>query len=182
MTLGRFLCAATLALFSAIPAIAHTTGGMQVKDAYATATPSAGAVYFRVENHTPGDDRVIAVSADVAGKVEMHTSKADSAGVMKMAPIEGGVSVPLGSKHSFAPGGDHVMLMDLTRKLSPGDSFPLTVTFETFGPVTVEVHVVKPGEGAPAHEHEHSDGHADHSENAAHAEKAAHGSKSETSN
>ena len=148
MTLGRFLCAATLALTAAFPALAHTTGGMQVKNAYAKATPKAGAVYFTIENHSPGEDRLVSATSDVAGKVELHTSKADANGVMRMAPIEGGITVPMGQSHDLAPGGDHVMLMDLKQKLKPGDSFPLTVTFETFGPVTVEVTVVKPGEGA----------------------------------
>ena len=153
MTLGRLLFASTLALATAFPALAHTTGGMQVKGAYATATPQAGAVYFTIENHSPGDDRMVSATTEVAGKVELHTSKADANGVMRMAPIEGGITVPLGGSHALAPGGEHLMLMDLTRKLSPGDAFPLTVTFQTFGPVTVEVTVVKPGEGAAAADH-----------------------------
>lgn len=160
MTLGQFLCATTLALTTAFPALAHTTGGMQVKEAYATATPMAGAVYFTIENHAPGDDRLISASTEVAGKAELHTSKADANGVMKMTPIEGGVTVPQGESHAFAPSGDHLMLMDLTRKLRPGDTFPVTVTFETFGPVTFDVTVVKPGEGAPAMDH--SAGHSGH--------------------
>lgn len=159
MTLGRFLCAATLALTAAFPALAHTTGGMQVKGAYATATPQAGAVYFTIENHSPGDDRVVSATTEVAGKAELHTSKADANGVMRMAPIDGGITVPQGEKHELAPGADHLMLMDLKQKLRPGDTFPLTVTFETFGPVTVEVTVVKPGESAPAEDHSAHTGH-----------------------
>ena len=147
------LRAALAVLALTFPAAAHEDGGMQVKEAYATATPQSGAVFMRVENHTPGDDRLIAVASDVAKKVEMHTSKAGDDGVMKMLPIEGGVAVAKGKSHDFARGGDHVMLMGLNRKLQPGDTLPLTLTFETFGPVTVEVTVVKPGEGAPAADH-----------------------------
>lgn len=152
MTLFHTLRTAALAALIAIPATAHETGGMQIKDAYATATPKAGAIFLRIENHSPGDDRLVSVTSDVAEMVQLHTSKAGADGVMQMLPIEGGVAVPKGATHDLTRGGDHVMLMGLTRKLAPGDKIDVTFTFETFGPVAVQVPVVKPGEGAPAME------------------------------
>ncbi|MFT4150700.1 MAG: copper chaperone PCu(A)C [Paracoccaceae bacterium] len=147
----RAACVAAIAL--ALPAAAHTTGGMQIKDAYATVTPQSGAIFLRIENHSPGDDRLVSVSTDAAEMAELHTNEADANGVMQMTPIEGGILVPKGEKHELARGGDHVMLMGLKQKLRPGDRFTVTFTFETFGPVTVEVPVVKPGEGAPPEDH-----------------------------
>ncbi len=135
---------------------AHTTGGMQAKAAIATVTPQSAAVYLRVENHTPGDDRLISVSTPAAGEAGMHRSTAGADGVMRMEEIAGGVTVPKGQAHDFAPGGDHIMLMGLTAPLRPGDRFPLTLVFATAGQVTVEVTVVRPGEAAgdaPAMDH-----------------------------
>lgn len=161
MKLLHTIRAATVAILAlGLPAVAHETGGMQIHDAYATATPQTGAIFLRIENHSPGDDRLVSASSDVAEMVELHTSKAGADGVMQMMPIDGGIAVPKGQKHELARGGDHVMLMGLTRKLTPGDKIDVTFTFETFGPVTVQVPVVKPGEGAPEMDHSGHAGHA----------------------
>jgi copper(I)-binding protein len=54
------------------------------------------------------------------------------------------VEVPAGADLSFAPGGYHVMLMGLKQELKPGDSFPLMLTFEKAGQVTLQVAVKTP--------------------------------------
>jgi len=54
------------------------------------------------------------------------------------------VEVPAGGDLSFAPGGYHVMLMGLKQELKPGDSFPLMLTFEKAGQLTVQVVVQAP--------------------------------------
>ncbi|MCC6756118.1 MAG: copper chaperone PCu(A)C, partial [Solirubrobacterales bacterium] len=43
---------------------------------------------------------------------------------------------------TFAPGGMHLMLMGLGAGFDEGTHFPLTLTFETAGAVTVEVPVL----------------------------------------
>ncbi len=47
------------------------------------------------------------------------------------------------------PGGLHVMLIDLTAPLQPGQTIPLTLRFEKAGEVTVQV-AVRPA-GASGH-------------------------------
>jgi len=42
---------------------------------------------------------------------------------------------------TLAPGGLHVMMMGLKSKLVEGETFPLTLTFEKAGTVTVEIKV-----------------------------------------
>jgi len=42
----------------------------------------------------------------------------------------------------LAPGGYHGMLMGLTTALKEGDSFPVTLSFEKAGEVTVNVDVL----------------------------------------
>lgn len=51
------------------------------------------------------------------------------------------IAVPAGSTVSLAPGGLHIMLIDLATDLQPGDRFELTLVFEAAGErsVTVEV-------------------------------------------
>jgi copper(I)-binding protein len=60
---------------------------------------------------------------------------------MKMMEVEEGFAVPAGGSHALARGGDHVMLMGLTRDLADGDTFPLTLVFEKSGEVVIEVPV-----------------------------------------
>ena len=94
-----------------------------------------------LENSTDQDDRLIAVSSDVAKKIELHTHQQQGDGIMKMIMIEGGIAIPAGQTHALERGGDHVMLMGLTRPLVQGESVVLTLTFEKADPLTVEVPV-----------------------------------------
>lgn len=145
-----------LALPVAAPAEDHPEG-MHIHDVYARSNGQAGgagAVFLMIHNNTETDDRLVAAASDIAAKVELHTHKESADGVMQMMQIEGGVPLPAGEMHEFARGGDHVMLMGLTRKLEDGDTFPLTLTFEKAGAITVEAVVDnkrKPGEGMMDH-------------------------------
>lgn len=153
-----FPAAAALALLLAAPALAQEhPEEMHIHDVYARSNGSvggSGAVFFMVHNNTATDDRLIAAASDVAEKVELHTHVEDANGVMQMVQIEGGISLPSGEMHELARGGDHVMLMGLTRALNDGDIIALTLTFENAGEVQIEATVDnarKPGEGGMDH-------------------------------
>ncbi len=47
-----------------------------------------------------------------------------------------------GSTTELTPGGFHGMLMGLTAALKEGDSFPVTLTFQRAGDITIDVEVV----------------------------------------
>jgi periplasmic copper chaperone A len=124
-----------------------------------------GAVYFVITNDGTSDDELVGVSVDagVAAKAEIHeTVEATSdsmdggmpgstegsmsgstmggTGMMTMQPVDS-VPVPAGGAVEFAPGGYHVMLIDLTTPLEVGTSFPLTLSFTKAGAVTVTAEV-----------------------------------------
>lgn len=148
----RTLSAALAATFLALPAAA---GGIAILDPYARASAQAGAVFLVVENHAGTDDRLVSVASDVAASVELHSHKEDANGVMQMLQVEGGIAVPAGGSAALARGGDHIMLMGLTRPLADGDSFTVTLTFESGAVVPVEVTVdnarMPEGHGGHAH-------------------------------
>lgn len=169
MTFRMTFAALAAALSLSLPAFADThehPEGMHVHDVYARSmgqVGASGAVFFMIHNNTTTDDRLIGASADVAERVELHTHKEDANGVMQMLEVPEGFPVAAGEMHALARGGDHVMLLGLTRELKDGDSFPLTLTFEQAGEITVEAVVDnarKPEGGAM--DHDHGDGH-DHS-------------------
>jgi copper(I)-binding protein len=128
--------------------------GIIVSNAWARASAGpakTGAAYATVTDNGP-PDRLISVSTPIAGRADLHESRNEN-GVMQMRPVS---SLPLatGKPLTLAPGGYHVMLMDMRKPLQAGDSFPLTLTFEHAPPVTVQVNVAPAGAAAPTMSHD----------------------------
>ena len=130
-----------------------------ISDPYArTSRPNAptGAAFMMIQNTSDTADRLVAVSSDVAKRVELHTHIDQGDGVMKMTEIEGGVEIPAGSTYMMQRGGDHVMFMGITAPLEQGGEVVVTLTFEQAGDVTVTIPVDnerKPAHGAMKHDH-----------------------------
>lgn len=82
-----------------------------------------------MELSAPGGAVIVGASSPIAGVTEIHEMKMDG-GVMKMRPAPR-LEVPAGKTVSLAPGGYHVMLMDLKQQLKKGDTVPLTLQVET---------------------------------------------------
>ena len=135
---------------------AHKIGLLRVEAPWARIRPGAraGAAYLRIVNTGAKDDRLIEVAAPVAGRVELH-SHVMKDGVMRMRRIDA-VSVPGGKTADLQPGGRHVMLIGLSAPPGEGRTFPLTLTFEKAGRITVPV-AVRPitarGPGMKDHDH-----------------------------
>lgn len=125
----RTLIAAAVAACLTLPAFAHD--GFHVRDAYARALPGArsGAIFLILENHTVAERRLTGATSDVAERIETHTH-AESDGMMRMIHVEEGFAVPAGGERALARGGDHLMLMGLTRTLAQGDEIALTLEFD----------------------------------------------------
>src|ERR1700761_1373232 len=67
-------------------------GDLVITQAWTRATPGGaktGGGFLTIENKGSSADKLVGVSADVAGKVEVHEMAMDG-GVMKMRPVEGG--------------------------------------------------------------------------------------------
>jgi periplasmic copper chaperone A len=110
--------------------------------AYATAFgASVAAVYLDLT--VAQADTLLSATTPVADQIEMHTSSEEN-GMMKMRQLER-VSLEGGKPFSFAPGGAHFMLMGLRQPLVAGMRFPMTMTLERAGTVTVQVLVVELG-------------------------------------
>lgn len=144
----------SLVLFAASPALAcevAKAGDIEVEHAWSRATIGAdrpGVVYLSIRNTGSEDDALIGVATPIAGMPMIHETVVTD-GVASM-PHAMSVPVPAGQTVELAPGGYHGMLMGLTQALENGDSFPLTLTFQIAGEVTVTVDVL--GMGARASE------------------------------
>ncbi len=138
-------CAAwlTAAIFT-VPATAadrHAqamAGPIKVEAAWARASAGmakAGAAFVTIRNAGASADRLVAASAPVARRVELHTHIMKD-NVMRMRRVDA-MPVEPGAMTVLKPGGYHVMLIGLHAPLKQGDRFPLTLSFEKAGAITV---------------------------------------------
>lgn len=96
-----------------------------------TERPDMTALYVNMTNPTAKDITLTGADCgDVAGMVQIHEmAKVD--GQMVMREARNGVVVPKEGHEHLAPGGPHVMLMDLTRDLpAGGEEVSCTLTFD----------------------------------------------------
>ncbi|WP_152007150.1 copper chaperone PCu(A)C [Hoeflea sp. EC-HK425] len=136
----KILIAIVVALWAgASPTLAEES--VRVSDAWARASVLASrpvASYLTIESAV--EDRLLGVTTPVAGHVMIHAVEKDG-DVSRMKHIET-LEVPTGERITLAPGGMHLMLMGLQDKLSEGTTFPVTLSFENAGEITVEVSVL----------------------------------------
>jgi copper(I)-binding protein len=71
-------------------------------------------------------------------------------GVMTMRPLDKGLAIEPGKTVKLAPGGYHLMLMDLKSPLRQGDKLPVTLDFEQAGKVKLSLDVQGVGAQEPA--------------------------------
>lgn len=130
---------ATLAACSSDPA--SSTGALTVTDPWAKAADSGmTAAFGTLVNDTDADITVTAASSDVS-RMELHEMAVNDAGEMVMRPKEGGIVVPANGSTVLAPGGDHIMFMDLTSPLEPGAEVAVTLTTSDGATVTFDAAV-----------------------------------------
>ncbi|MCR9123060.1 MAG: copper chaperone PCu(A)C [Phyllobacteriaceae bacterium] len=141
----KLILTAAAALLATGTALAHdySVGDLVIDHPVARATPANAPVsggYMTIRNNGEEADRLVAGTADFAGKVEIHEMVMDG-DVMKMREIEGGIEIPAGGEVVLKPGGLHVMFMQLEQQLEEGAELPATLTFEKAGDVTVTFNV-----------------------------------------
>jgi len=137
------LCAAGL------QASAHVESVGRLQIVHPWAKPSLkgvpnGAAYMAITNTGEADEVLISAATDIADAVELHTMEMKD-GVMRMRQIEGGMTIPAGETVAFEPGGKHLMLIGLNRRLEAGGTFSVTLQFEEAGQKRIEVRITETG-------------------------------------
>src|SRR5205807_9533046 len=105
--------------------------------------------YLTIENKGSAPDRLIGGTGEVAGKIEVHEMSMKD-GVMTMRFLDKGLAIEPGKTVKLAPGGYHLMMLDLKSPLKQGDKVPVTLDFEKAGKVTVSLDVQGVGAQGPA--------------------------------
>lgn len=95
------------------------------------ADPTMTGVFGTLTNPTDKDVTVTGGSSPAAGKVEMHETVAGPNGAMVMQPKQGGFVVPAKGTFVLKPGGNHIMLMELSSMPKIGTALDLTLQTST---------------------------------------------------
>ncbi len=111
----------------ALPPAFAQTSALDVKNAWVRATVpgQSGTGAFMTLTHKTGA-KLVRVSSSAVPIVEIHEMKMEG-DVMKMRELPQGLDLPAGKPVELAPGGLHLMLMDLKTALQRDSTLPLTL-------------------------------------------------------
>lgn len=87
---------------------------------------SMTGAFVHLTNISGEDQTIVGADAEIAELVELH-EVVDDGGVNLMQEKEGGFPVAADQRYELNPGQDHVMLMDLTEEIKPGDLIEITL-------------------------------------------------------
>lgn len=144
-----------LAGCSAKPAV--ETADMWVKSSEMSMAGGMTAVFGTLTNTTGSDITLTGAATEVAGLVEIH-EMAMIDGEMKMQELDGGLVIPAGQSVVLEPGGNHIMLMDLSAAIEAGQEISVTLNFDGADSLTLTGIVAKPSEGGDEEYHQHEEG------------------------
>jgi len=85
------------------------------------------AAFLLVRNPADQDVTLVSAATPTAQRAEFHNHIMDGQGVMRMRAVDQ-VTVAAQGQFEFKPGAYHIMLMGLTKPLTPADKVTLTLT------------------------------------------------------
>ena len=149
------IAALAVGLLSLTVAAAQDTK-LEIEDAWVRALPPFQpntAAYLAVVNQGEVAVAIVGASSNVAKKVELHTTRKVD-GLMRMEQLQG-LAVAPGERVVLAPGGTHLMLLELTYMPAPGDDVQLCLQLAGGGEVCTTAEVRGGSDGPDAQDHQH---------------------------
>ena len=129
-----------------------------IETPWSRATPGGAKVaagYLTIKNDATTPDRLVSVSANIAGSAGIHQMSMAN-GMMKMRELTDGLPIPAQGSVALAPASYHLMFLDLKKPLKEGETFPATLNFEKAGTVSVTFEVSGMGAATPdQNDHQH---------------------------
>jgi periplasmic copper chaperone A len=113
-------------------------GTVTVTDGWIRALPAKAPAggYFNLSNDSGKRMVLTGASSPVCGMLMLH--KTDTASGMASMNDVVSIAIAVGDHVSFAPGGYHLMCMDPTVAVEPGNKVPVTLVFEDGTKITTE--------------------------------------------
>ncbi|MBS0271959.1 MAG: copper chaperone PCu(A)C [Proteobacteria bacterium] len=107
---------------------------IQIVDPWIQPTTNENALLFgKIANSSPQSDELIAVATNSSVRNELHAPEVDNS--ITHIKIVSFIPIPPHGNAVLAPNGHRIMLKQINRPLSPGDSVEVTFTFKNAGNV-----------------------------------------------
>lgn len=138
---------------------------------WARATPpgaGAGGGYVTLTNRGDRDDRLVGARTPITERVEIHAMEMDG-DIMRMVHLPEGIELPAGETVNLAPGGLHLMFMELTSPIAEGAPLPVTLDFQHAESLELHLRVVPPGARLEGEDHPRHSHHPHHEETHGHS-------------
>jgi uncharacterized protein YcnI/copper(I)-binding protein len=136
----------------------YSIGDLKVTSPWTRATPGGAKIaggYLTITNNGKQPDRLVSVTTGAADHAEIHEMSM-TGGVMKMRPLENGLTIKPGETVAMKSGGFHMMFMGLKQPLKEGETIKATLVFEKAGKLDVTFNVAGIGASqAPMQMHKH---------------------------
>jgi copper(I)-binding protein len=133
MSIGRRLFVLSLCLCLSTTALAdqanQQASQIQASGAWIRILPGAlpAGAYVQLQNHGAQPARLIGASSTSYAQVMLHRSNS-SGGISTMDAVDA-LEIPAHGQAALAPGGYHMMLMQPTAPVHPGDTVTLRLKF-----------------------------------------------------
>lgn len=118
---------------------ASAAQAIEVEDPFVRMVPPgapATAAFMVIQNTSDQDHALVSAKAQVNQVTELHTHIHDK-GVMRMREVPQ-IELPANQTTELAPGGLHIMLIDLKAPIEKGQLIPIELTFEDGSKQTIE--------------------------------------------
>ncbi|MEV8239659.1 copper chaperone PCu(A)C [Microbacterium testaceum] len=126
-------CAGTTA-----PAPAAESASFSSTDVWVKAADGGMSAGFgELTNTGDADLTVVSATSPATSSMQLHETVANEDGQMVMREVEGGFVIPAHGSLTLAPGGNHLMFMDVTSPLRAGDDTTITLTFSDASTVDI---------------------------------------------
>lgn len=129
-------CSPEVLAAAAVKPAAPVLSDVWIREAPAVARNNAA---FLILKNGARKDVLLGVETPVAEVAEMHEMSM-AGGLMRMQRLPRIVLAPH-AEIKFAPGGRHIMLINMKKPLKAGDRAPLTLNFRKAGRMTVQAEV-----------------------------------------
>ena len=127
---------------------------LELREAWVRALPPGQpttAAYLTLVNKGTQAVEITGASVKGAGRVEVHTSR-EVDGLVRMEQLAT-LKVEAGEQLALAPGGTHLMLFELERMPSPGETVQLCLALRDAQPVCTPADVRKSADEGGHHHH-----------------------------
>ena len=112
-----------------------------VEDAWTRPLPpvvDSGELYMVIRNAGSESDRLVSAQSPACGMIVLYERYRTPQGAMSMRAT-GPIEVPPGQRVELKVDGRHLMCMEKKQDFKPSVQLPLTLKFEKFGDVRVQV-------------------------------------------